>query len=361
MPSDRIDLLACTRDDVIAHARARLATGHGVAAAIHRDAHRHGRFEPERHGLGARAAEAWRRAFTLGAPEPLRRESEATARGTTTEKAVFRLADGLEVESVRIPIGTAKASQCLSSQVGCRQACRFCETGRMGLLRNLSAGEIVGQVVAARTHLGWRPDTLVFQGMGEPLDNVAALAQALGALTDDNGLGFAQRRITVCTAGHVDGLRRLAALGMRRLNMSLSLTFADDAQRGELMPITRRWPLAEVQQALIAMRPRRNWQLGVHWCLMPGLNDSADDARRLAEFCTPLGRVMVHLIPYNPGTRPLCRAPDPTEVDAFIARLRALGLPVRRRITKGRSVMAACGQLGDVGLRRAVRAVAQEA
>ena len=113
-----------------------------------------------------------------------------------------------------------------------------------------------------------------------------------------------------------------------------------------------------MQDVLRRMRPRRNWQLGIHWCLMPGINDRAADAAAIAAFCAPLGRVMVHLIPYNPGSVPLTRAPTEDEVVRFVGRLREHGLPVRRRITKGRSVMAACGQLGDRGLRRRMAAVA---
>ena len=130
------------------------------------------------------------------------------------------------------------------------------------------------------------------------------------------------------------------------MNLSLSLNVADDARRKALMPIAKRFTLADLQDALIAIRPRRNWQLGIHVCLMPGINDSRDDARAIAAFCRPLGRVMVHVIPYNPGSRPLTRAPSETEIARFVGWLRDEDLPVRRRITKGRSVMAACGQLG---------------
>lgn len=347
---DRIDILGLTREALCAEARRRLPAGHGVAATVHRAAHREGRLALD--GLGRRARDAWRGAFAVGVPEVVRTVEEPRDAGLPTAKATLAVGGGLEVETVRIPIGTVRESQCVSSQVGCAMACTFCETGRMGLLRDLTAAEIVGQVVAARVRLGWRPDTLVFQGMGEPLDAVPSVLGAITALGDPNGLAFAQDRITVCTSGHVDGLQQLKAAGLRRLNVALSLNAVDRATRERIMPIARRWPLEDVQRALIDLRPRRNWQLGVHWCLLPGINDARADARAIAAFVAPLGRVMLHVIPYNPGTAPLCRAPTEAEVVRFVGWLRDEGLPVRRRITKGRSAMAACGQLGNPALRR---------
>jgi 23S rRNA (adenine2503-C2)-methyltransferase len=156
----------------------------------------------------------------------------------------------------------------------------------------------------------------------------------------------------VCTSGHAEGLARLAALGWKRLNLSISLNAATDAQRDRVMPVNRKTPLAELQRLLAAYPQRRNFVLGVNYCLMPGLNDARADAANVAAFCRPLGRVIVNLIPYNPGNVPLTRAPSEDEVVRFVGWLREDGLAVRRRITKGRSIMAACGQLGNVELRR---------
>ncbi len=348
-----LEILSLTRSELVAAAEQRLPRGAGFAAAIHRLAHRDGSFDPEALGAAPRVAQAWREQFTLFRATIVRAHDEPdAARGVSTSKLVIRAADGLEYETVLIPIGSHKQSQCLSSQVGCAMGCRFCETARMGKWRDLSPAELVGQVVIARRERGWRPTSLVFQGMGEPLDALDSVARALRVLGDSHGLGFAQDRITICTAGHADGIRRLAALELPRLNLCVSLNVADDARRAALMPIARRYPLADLQRALIDARPRRNWQLGVHVCLMPGLNDTRADATAIAAFCRPLGRVMVHLIPYNPGTQPLTRAPSIAELERFVGWLREEGLPVRRRITKGRSVMAACGQLGNAELRR---------
>jgi 23S rRNA (adenine2503-C2)-methyltransferase len=149
----------------------------------------------------------------------------------------------------------------------------------------------------------------------------------------------------VCTVGHVDGIAALADQGWRRLNLSFSLHAADDDLRAAIMPTAKRWPLKAIQEALIAYRPRPNFQLGINYTLLPGINDRAGDAAAVAEFCRPLGRVQVNCIPYNPDDQPLTRAPEEREIVTFVEALRAEGLSVRRRITKGRDIAAACGQL----------------
>jgi 23S rRNA (adenine2503-C2)-methyltransferase len=235
--------------------------------------------------------------------------------------------------------------------------CRFCETARMGLLRHMRTSEIVAQLLVARHVLGWEFRNVVFMGMGEALDNADHVIPALRVLTDSHGLGMSQERITICSVGNVDGIAKLQSLGMKRLNLSISLNAGNDALRESLMPINKKTPLGELQQVLLGYRPRPNFVLGVNYCLMPEFNDRAEHAREVAEFCRPLGRVMVNVIPYNPGSVPITRAPEEGEIDRFIEMLRAEGLPVRRRITKGRSVMAACGQLGNVELRELRRKV----
>ncbi|MBL8731967.1 MAG: radical SAM protein [Planctomycetes bacterium] len=340
-----LDLLATTTADLSAAARRHFGAdkGAGVAAALHRAACRDGVFAPEAHGLGARAVAAWRELAQLALPAVVHELHEPTPHGAV-HKRLLQLADGRRIESVRLPMGRGRDALCVSTQVGCARACTFCETGRLGLLRNLTAGEIVGQVTLQQRE---RPlHGVVFQGMGEPLDNQHALFQALAVLTDRSGLSFAQERLTVCTVGHVPGIAALQQLGYKRLGLSLSLNCADDARRAELMPHSVRYPLREIQAALRAYRQRRNLALGVHWCLLPGINDGEHDADQLAAFCAPLGRVFVHVIPYNPGTAPIARAPTAGEVERFVHTLRGRGLAVRRRQTKGRAVMAACGQLG---------------
>jgi 23S rRNA (adenine2503-C2)-methyltransferase len=348
-----IDIAGLCSAELVSLARERLVLGHGVAKAVYRDALRFGRFEPERHGLGPEKASAWREQFQLGLPRVVRTVSEQSETGTTA-KAV--LSDGLECECVLLPMGRDRSTLCVSSQVGCKMGCRFCETARMGLLRPMRCAEIVSQLLVARHVLGWEFRNVVFMGMGEALDNLDNVLPALRVLTDGSGIGMSQERITICTVGRVDGIRQLQALGMRRLNLSISLNAANDALRSELMPVNRVLPLAALQAALSEYRPRANFVLGVNYCLMPGLNDRPEHAAEVGAFCRPLGRVMVNVIPYNPGSAPLTRAPTEEEIDGFIEQLRAEGLPVRRRVTKGRSVMAACGQLGNIQLRIARRA-----
>ena len=319
------------------------AKGAGFAADVHHHATRRGTFEPEALGAGPRAAATWRRHAELELPAVVACASEPAEHGAI-EKRVLRFGDGRTVESVSLPMGRGRSSLCVSTQVGCARACTFCETGRLGLLRNLTAGEIVAQVTVQC--VANPPDSVVFQGMGEPLDNLDALLQALRVLTDRRGLAFAQERLTVCTVGHVPGIHALRELGYKRLGLSLSLTSADDGKRRELMPRSTRYPLREIQRALQDYRQRKNLALGLHWCLLPGINDGERDAEQLAAFAAPLGRTFVHVIPYNPGSGPIARAPSEAEIERFVGRLRARGLAVRRRITKGRSVMAGCGQLG---------------
>jgi 23S rRNA (adenine2503-C2)-methyltransferase len=345
-----VDLLALTSDAFATEAKARLSRGAGRAREVYRHALAVGRFEPEAVGLSGEASEAYRASFRFELPRVVSVREEPTDLGVTA-KAILALHDGYEIECVFIPMGRGRHTLCISSEVGCKMGCTFCETARLGLIRKLTVAEILGQLMVARHELGWAFKNVVFMGMGEALDNYEALVTSLHVMNDPGGLAIAQEHVTVCTVGHADGIRRLAAEGFRRLNLSVSLNAANDALRRTLMPIHQRYDLGALQDALATYRPRANFALGVNYCLLPGMNDAREDARDVAAFCGPLGRVLVNVIPYNPGNVPLTRAPTEEEVDRFIAWLREEGLPVRRRVTKGRSVMAACGQLGNAELR----------
>lgn len=347
----RLEILGLTPNELEDAARDRLASGSGVALQIYRRAIFEGRFEPEAFGLKAASVEGWRLHFGLSLPNVVRIIEECSNLGPPTIKAVLGTRDGLEIECVRIPMGRGRSTLCVSSQVGCRLGCRFCETGRMGLLRNLEAHEIVAQVVVATAVLGWPIRNIVFMGMGEPLDNADNLIRALRVLNDRRGLHFGQQRLRVCTVGRPEGIARLGALGWKRMDLSISLNGATDERRTPLMPINRLFPLEALQRALIDYPKRKSFVFGINYCLLPGWNDSREDARAVAAFCAPIGRVLVNLIPYNPGTYPMTRAPEEDEIARFMSWLELEGLPVRRRVTKGRSVMAACGQLGNLALR----------
>jgi len=275
-----------------------------------------------------------------------------------TRKLRLGLADGRQVETVLIPDGD-KLTQCLSTQVGCGLGCRFCATAGMGLLRNLTAGEIVDQVY--RAQVGTRPSNLVFMGMGEPLNNLDAVLDAIDILCTDIGANFSPRRITVSTAGVVPGINEL---GRRNANVGLavSLNATTDEVRDELMPVNRRWPLRVLLEALRRYPLPRRRRITFEYVLIAGLNDTAQDARRLVPLLNGI-RAKVNLIPYNPVARPnprgageparQLRRPDAAAVEAFAERLRERDLSTFVRQSRGDDIAAACGQLvanvGDEG------------
>ena len=269
-----------------------------------------------------------------------------------TTKVLCRLADGQTVESVLIPMSSGgHHTVCLSSQVGCRMGCSFCHTAKMGLVRNLTAHEIVAQAVAVHRATGKAPRNAVFMGMGEPLDNAEAVAQAVRVLTDPSGVALAHRHVTVSTVGRVDQLARWQELGFGRINLAVSLTAADDDLRSELMPVNRLHPLMQLKQVMhtIQMLPGR--RILVSCVVIPGVTDQPSHTADLINFLNGLP-VLVNLIPYNPIPSRECRAPTAAEVAVVRARLDRAGIPVRLRVTKGDAVMAACGQLGDPARRQ---------
>ena len=225
-----IDILGLTRRGF--ESAAGLGPGRSRALGfLYKAAQLEGRFEPEGAGISRDAKALLRRRFRVGLLEPVKVVEEEGALGVTA-KALMRLTDGECVECVRIPaaqggVTGARATICLSSQVGCRMGCAFCETGKRGLVRNLLTAEIVSQLVTAELLLGWRISNIVFMGMGEPLDNFEALSGALAVFLDASGPGlrFSQEEITVCTVGPARReCRRLArSLGYKRLNLSVSL------------------------------------------------------------------------------------------------------------------------------------------
>ncbi len=269
-----------------------------------------------------------------------RREGEVT-------KFASVLSDGSIIESVVIP-SNGRTTLCISSQVGCRMGCGFCVTGAMGFKRNLSVEEIVWQVHAARSGLGGRVDNIVFMGMGEPFDNFENVMRAVDVMSDQRGLDIARRRITISTAGHADGIRKLAALGpgARNLRLAVSLNAADDALRTTLMPINRKYPLARLGEELRAFPLGRDGVIFIEYVLLAGINDSPEDAGRLARYLKGL-KVRVNVIAFNEGDGPgTYTAPSPDDVRRFCGRLAEEKLFVRLRRSRGRDIMAACGQLG---------------
>ena len=266
-----------------------------------------------------------------------------------------RTDEGYEIESVIIPMGARDntwRTLCISSQVGCARGCTFCQTARMGLLRSLSVEEILGQVRAAREHFGADVRNVVFMGMGEPMDNLDNVIEAVRRMHDDPLNQIPRRRVTISTVGRCDGIRRLAALGWRRLNLAVSLNAPNDEIRSQIMPINRAEPMAKLREAIAAYPVRAGGHVLIEYVLIRGLNDKFEHAVQLAEYLAGL-HTCVNLIPMNPIENAPFVAPSEAVCDEFQTVLMQRGQLAFRRWTKGRQAMAACGQLGNLGLQRA--------
>ncbi len=272
--------------------------------------------------------------------------------------AIRDQATHLETESVVIPmIGRNRQPSytlCVSSQVGCAMGCDFCETAQMGLVRNLAAGEIVAQWHAARHALAAPIQNIVFMGMGEPLDNARELFAAIEILTDHRGPSVAMRRITISTVGRTDALAelrdRVQTHGWRQLNLAVSINAPNDRIRSSIMPINKSMPLTELIPLLESWPRRSSDAICAEYVLIPGVNDADDHADQLAVLLKNI-RCCVNVIPYNPRRNSPWPAPTEASVERFIARLSAAGQFTKRRRTKGRDTMSACGQLGNESIR----------
>jgi 23S rRNA (adenine2503-C2)-methyltransferase len=270
----------------------------------------------------------------------------ATPSQDGSEKLVLRLADGARIQSVLMP-DDDRLTLCLSTQVGCGFGCTFCFTGTMGLGRDLTAGEIVGQVLAARARLpaGARITHIVYMGMGEPLANYAATARSLRLLTHARGLGFSPRRITVSTVGLVAGIERLAKEGLR-VNLAISLHATTNEVRDRLMPVNKG---VKIEALLAACRrfplPTRQ-RMTFEYVLLDGVNDSPEDARRLVGLLKGM-RAKVNLIPFNEWEGTGFTRPPLARILGFQAILLEHGVTATVRWSKGEDIGAACGQLNE--------------
>jgi len=254
--------------------------------------------------------------------------------------------DGQAIETVFIPEET-RGTLCVSSQVGCAMDCPFCATGRQGLNRNLAAEEIVGQVMLARHELGSdearRISNVVFMGMGEPLANLRAVRRAADVLLDDFGFGLSRRRVTVSTSGLVPQMRRLAET--TNVALAVSLHAPDDELRDRLVPINRRYPIAELLDACWDYaRIARLKDVTFEYVMLAGVNDSLGHARRLAKLL--INRpAKVNLIPFNPFPGSEFKRSAQSVVDDFRQILMRAGIMTMTRKTRGDDIAAACGQL----------------
>jgi 23S rRNA (adenine2503-C2)-methyltransferase len=278
--------------------------------------------------------------FAVSTPLVDRRESSTDG----TEKFLLKLADGCRIESVFIP-DTPAMTFCVSTQVGCAMACAFCLTGRMGLVRNLSAGEIAGQVRVLAGALGLRDAAfnIVLMGMGEPLHNYDETMKALRILCDANGFGIPPRRITLSTVGLLPQLERLAREPLMP-NLAISLHAPTDLQRGELVPVNRKYGVQEIIDACRRFPLPKRRRITFEYVLLSGVNDRPEDARRLAGLLRDI-RAKVNLIPLNAAAGIPFERPSDEAVDQFARIVAQHDVTVSVRKSRGRDIRAACGQL----------------
>ncbi|MBP6839534.1 MAG: 23S rRNA (adenine(2503)-C(2))-methyltransferase RlmN [Kofleriaceae bacterium] len=342
---ERVDLRALT----LAEAEA-LAVGAGLprfrGEQAWRWVHAHGvtRFE-QMTDLGPAVRERLAARARIGTLEV----AEVQTSRDGTRKLRLVTGDGKSIESVLIPDGD-KTTQCISSQVGCAVDCQFCATAKLGLTRNLTAGEIVDQVYRARALLAEvAPDrritNIVYMGMGEPLHNYDQVMTSLRILTDDKGVGLSQRRITVSTAGLVPRLEKLGREDVRP-NLAVSLNASSDQIRDEIMPINRKWNIGKLLAAIRSYPLETRRRVTFEYVLLAGVNDAPRDAAQLATLLRGI-RCKVNIIPWNPHPESPYQRPTPDAIDAFQNECKRRGLPTYLRTPRGDDIDAACGQLAN--------------
>ncbi len=269
-----------------------------------------------------------------------------------TIKFLLALTDGAQVETVLIPsesrVGTVRMTQCLSSQVGCAMACTFCSTGSMGFERNMTHGEILGQILVAREYLNdRRPEhpvlrNLVFMGMGEPLLNLKEMMHSLQSLNNLKGLSFSPRRITVSTCGIEKGLKELGTSGLAYL--AVSLHAPNQTLRESIMPRAAHWPLESLMATLESYPLKARERITFEYLLLGNVNDGLEQARELARLVMRV-KGKLNLIVYNPAEGAPYAAPSAERILTFEKYLWSKGITAIIRKSKGQDIQAACGQL----------------
>lgn len=261
-----------------------------------------------------------------------------------TTKFLFRLEDGLHIESVLIPEADHD-TLCVSTQVGCAMGCRICRTATMGFVRNLTAGEIVGQLLAIRRS---RPESritnMVFMGMGEPLANFDNVVNSIRILTHPNGPQISWRRLTVSTSGLAPKILELGSTV--RAKLAVSLNAVTDEQRDYIMPVNKSYPLSKLIRALQSYPLPRRDRITIEYVMIDRFNDSDSDARQLVRLLNPL-RVKINLIPFNDELSEEFRTPSPQRVARFQDILMSKSVVAIIRKSRGRDILAACGQLAS--------------
>jgi 23S rRNA (adenine2503-C2)-methyltransferase len=276
--------------------------------------------------------------FYMGTPEL----TEQLRSLDGTEKFLFRLADGAFIETVLIPSGTRR-TLCLSTQVGCKFGCVFCASGAGGFSRNLLPSEILGQILFLRDRLNVRLTNFVMMGMGEPLDNLDGIVRAIRIMNAREGLDIGARRITISTVGIVPAIKELERLGLQ-VKLSLSLHATRDELRSRLLPVNKKYHLAEVVKAGVDYQKKTGRMITIEYILISGLNDTREDAARLAAIGKRLN-AKINLIPYSPGWGPEWTSSPRARQEAFLRVLQDKGVSATVRRSKGADIRAACGQL----------------
>jgi len=296
-------------------------------------------FEPERMtNLPAGFREHLSRSFDFSVPAI----DQELLSSDGSRKFRLVLADGARVEMVLMP-EAKKLTLCVSSQVGCARACAFCATGRMGLSRNLQTHEIVQQVLLARKIAGTPITNLVFMGMGEPMDNLDNVLDALKLLQHDSTLKLSPRRTTLSTCGVVPGIHKLTGSGVK-VKLAVSLNSASDDIRGSLMPVNHKFPLDILKKSLLNYQRRSPFRITLEYILIPEVNMSGQDLKHLRKFCSDLS-CKINFIPYNPVPALPYRSPTEAEIDAFLKAAREIPQAITLRRSKGSDILGACGQL----------------
>jgi 23S rRNA (adenine2503-C2)-methyltransferase len=278
--------------------------------------------------------------FRISTPNVIQRETSTD--GTT--KFLLELGDGRRIESVFIP-DTPAQTFCVSTQVGCAMKCGFCLTGKMGLARNLDAGEIAGQVRVLAHELGLRTSkfNIVLMGMGEPLHNYDNTMKALRMLNDEHGLAVSPKRVTLSTVGVLPALERLATEPLMP-NLAISLHATTEDQRDALVPVNRKYGLRDILDAARKFPLKQRRRITFEYVLLRGVNDTPEDARRLVKLLGTI-RCKVNLIPLNEAAGISFERPSDERVDTFASILAKAGVTVSVRKSRGRDIRAACGQL----------------
>ncbi len=268
----------------------------------------------------------------------------------TTRKYLFKLQDGRYVETVLIPASKGlygdkadRLTACVSSQVGCAYGCKFCASGLAGLTRNLTADEIVGQLMAVEELSGKKINNIVFMGMGEPLANIKNLEKALDIITGHWGMNIGARHITISTSGLAPMIKKLADRP-QQIRLAISLHGATDEVRDKIMPVNSKWNIDELFQALHYYKDKSNKRLTLEYILIKGVNDSIEQARILAKRAKSL-KALVNVIPYNTVEGLDWVRPDDEHCYLFRNTVRDAGVVTTMRIEKGHDIDAACGQL----------------